>query len=71
MSNNPITWVRYGFEAARALLDLYKAGRDIKSDSEAHEQPNPVKVREQAAGSSAGSESRNAGKPRLRVIPRS
>jgi hypothetical protein len=68
---SPITWIRFGFEAARALLDLAKGARDIKPNSEAPEQPNPEKVREQGAGASANSESRNAGKPRLRSVPRS
>jgi hypothetical protein len=60
---SPIFWIRYGFEFARGLLDLAKAARNV-APSEPEERTNPVKIREQAAGSAINSESRNAGKVR-------
>jgi hypothetical protein len=63
---SPISWIRYGFEFARGLLDLAKAAREIKAPEPA-ERTNPEKIREQAAGASAHSESQRAGRVAGRV----
>ncbi len=57
----PFGWIRFGLEAGKALIDLYKASALAPAD-EAPERTNPEKAREQAAGASANSEAKAAGR---------
>ncbi len=58
---SPFGWIKFGLAAGKALIDLWRMGRDAAEDSEP---TNPVKVREQAAGASRDNEADNAGKRR-------
>ncbi len=61
---SPFGWVKFGLEAGKALIDLWRVGRSAAEESDDSEGTNPEKVLNQASGASATSEAKLVGKKR-------